>query len=67
VLCFERAEDAQHVWRILGERFKEFGLGVRASGGQSRPPPNALARKIAGVLFAMWRDKTNYSPLKGAV
>lgn len=27
----------------------------------------ALARKLAGVLFAMWRDKANYSPLKGAV
>jgi len=26
VLCFERAEDAQHVWNVLGERFKKFGL-----------------------------------------
>lgn len=23
----------------------------------------ALARKLAGVMFAMWRDQTNYSPL----
>lgn len=27
----------------------------------------ALARKLAGVLFALWRDKTTYSPLRGAM
>lgn len=27
----------------------------------------ALARKLAGILFAMWRDKTVYSPLKGSM
>lgn len=27
----------------------------------------ALARKLAGVMFAMWRDQTNYSPLSAAV
>lgn len=27
----------------------------------------ALARKMAGVMFALWRDQTNYSPLKGAM
>jgi transposase len=26
----------------------------------------ALARKMAGILFAMWRDGTNYDPLRGA-
>ncbi len=26
----------------------------------------ALARKLSGILFAMWRDKTNYSPLRGS-
>lgn len=26
VLCFERAEDAQRVWNVLGKRFKKFGL-----------------------------------------
>jgi transposase len=27
----------------------------------------ALARKMAGVLFALWRDSTNYNPLKAAL
>jgi transposase len=27
----------------------------------------ALARKLAGILFALWRDKTTYSPLRGAM
>jgi transposase len=27
----------------------------------------ALARKMATVMFALWRDKTNYCPLKAAV
>jgi transposase len=26
----------------------------------------ALARKLAGILFAMWRDKSNYNPLEGS-
>ena len=26
----------------------------------------ALARKMAGVLYALWRDGTNYNPLRGA-
>ena len=26
----------------------------------------ALARKLAGILFALWRDRTVYDPLKGA-
>jgi RNA-directed DNA polymerase len=26
VLCFEREEDAQRVWDLLGERFEQFGL-----------------------------------------
>ena len=28
VLCFEHADDAQQVWGVLGERFKEFGLAL---------------------------------------
>lgn len=27
----------------------------------------ALARKMAGVMFALWRDNTNYNPLKAAL
>lgn len=27
----------------------------------------ALARKMAGVMFAMWRDRTNYCPLRAAL
>ena len=27
----------------------------------------ALARKMAGVMFALWRDQTNYSPLQAAI
>lgn len=26
----------------------------------------ALARKLAGILFALWRDQSTYDPLKGA-
>jgi transposase len=26
----------------------------------------ALARKLAGILYAMWRDKKNYNPCRGA-
>jgi transposase len=26
----------------------------------------ALARKLAGILYAMWRDKTGYNPLRAA-
>ena len=26
----------------------------------------ALARKMAGVLFAIWRDGTSYAPSRGA-
>jgi hypothetical protein len=26
----------------------------------------ALARKLAGILFALWRDGTLYSPLENA-
>jgi transposase len=26
----------------------------------------ALARKLAGILYAMWRDKTNYQPARAA-
>lgn len=26
----------------------------------------ALARKLAGVLYAMWRDGTDYDPSRGA-
>jgi transposase len=27
----------------------------------------ALARKIAGILYAMWRDETDYNPARGAL
>jgi hypothetical protein len=27
----------------------------------------ALARKIAGILFALWRDGTSYQPRRAAV
>jgi len=41
VLCFERADDAQHVWNVLGERFKKFGLTLHPKKTRSFPfqPP----------------------------
>lgn len=47
VLCFERAEDAQHVWSILGERFKKFGLTLHPKKTRSFPfqPPRDGDRK----------------------
>ena len=47
VLCFERAEDAQHVWNILGERFKQFGLTLHPKKTRSFPfqPPRDGDRK----------------------
>lgn len=41
VLCFERADDAAHVWKILEERFKLFGLTLHPKKTRSfvfRPP-----------------------------
>jgi group II intron reverse transcriptase/maturase len=41
VLCFERADDAAHVWGILEERFKLFGLTLHPKKTRSfafRPP-----------------------------
>jgi len=41
VLCFEHEEDASHVWSILAERFKTFGLTLHPKKTRSfvfRPP-----------------------------
>jgi RNA-directed DNA polymerase len=37
VICFERADDAQRVWRVLGERFKKFGLSLHPKKTRSFP------------------------------
>jgi RNA-directed DNA polymerase len=37
VLCFERADDAQRVWSVLGERFKKFGLTLHPKKTRSFP------------------------------
>ena len=38
-------------------------VGVRQG---KRKAVVALARKLAGVLYAMWRDGTDYDPSRGA-
>jgi transposase len=56
VMCIVRSEHPMIAWaRRLAER---RGRPVAAV---------ALARKLAGILFAMWRDGTWYEPKRGAV
>jgi len=50
-----RPHDPMVKW--AGEVAKRRGRSIAAV---------ALARKIAGILFAMWRDGTSYNPAKGA-
>lgn len=56
VMCVIRSEHPMIQWaHRLAER---RGRPVAAV---------ALARKLAGILFAMWRDGTSYEPSRGAV
>jgi RNA-directed DNA polymerase len=52
VLCFEHADDAAYVWRILEERFKTFGLTLHPKKTRSfvfQPPRNG--GEGGGVTF----------------
>ncbi|MFQ5896603.1 MAG: IS110 family transposase [Nitrospinota bacterium] len=57
-------------WAILGGRKKpdtaplrEWAEGIRHRRGKQIAAV-ALARRLAGILYAMWRDRTEYDPDK---
>ncbi len=57
-------------WGILGRRTKpdtaplrEWAEGIRRRRGKQTAAV-ALARRLAGILYAMWRDQTAYDPVK---
>ena len=56
-------------WRILRSRgaqtaaLRAWALGIARRRGQ-RIAVVALARRVAGILYAMWRDGRAYEPAK---
>ncbi len=57
-------------WAILGRRknpdtapLREWAEGIRHRRGKQIAAV-ALARRLAGVLYAMWRNQTAYDPAK---
>ncbi len=60
----------QAAWAAMRTRPEDpmcqWALGIaRRRGGKIATI--ALARKLAGILYALWRDGTTYQPLRGAV
>lgn len=59
----------QAAWTILrtrpGDPMAQWTAKIAAKKGK-RTAVIALARKLAGILFAMWRDGSEYNPTKGA-
>lgn len=61
----------QAAWGILrshspeGQRLREWGAGVAARRG-GRVAAVAVARRLARILYAMWRDGTAFEPTSGA-
>jgi transposase len=59
----------QACWCILRHRSDEpiarWALEITKRGGK-RVAIIAMARKLAGILFAMWRDGTEYKPARAA-
>jgi group II intron reverse transcriptase/maturase len=54
VLCFERAEDAERVWRVLGKRFAKFGLTLHPKKTRSftfQPPRDGGGKGSASFDF----------------
>ena len=56
-------------WRILrsttpaGAALRRWGQGIAARRGQ-RIAAVAVARRLAGVMYAMWRDAQDYDAAK---
>jgi transposase len=64
--AYARAMLVEAAWCILrlreeGEPLKRWGQAIAARRGE-RIAVVALARRLAGVLWAMWRDGTVYEP-----
>lgn len=59
----------QAAWTILrtrpGDPMAQWASKIAVKKGK-RTAVIALARKLAGILFAMWRDASEYNPTKGA-
>jgi len=59
----------QAAWTILrtrpGDPMAQWASKIAAKKGK-KTAVIALARKLAGILFAMWRDASEYNPTKGA-
>lgn len=59
----------QAAWTILrtraGDPMAQWASKVAARKGK-KPAVIALARKLAGIMFAIWRDASEYNPTKGA-
>ena len=59
----------QAAWTVMrtraGDPMAQWADGIRIRKGR-RTAVVALARKIAGIMFAIWRDGTEYNPTKGA-
>lgn len=51
-----RPDDPMVVWSVEVEKRRGKKIAVVA-----------LARKIAGILFALWRDQSEYDPVRGAM
>lgn len=62
-----RALLVQGAWSVLrapsSDPLKVWGEQLRARRG-SKVAVVAIARKLAGVLWAMWRDERDYNPIK---
>ena len=49
-------------WRNQkNEALHDWAMGIAARRGKARACV-ALARKMAGILYAMWRDGTEFDP-----
>lgn len=59
----------QAAWTAMrtrpGDPMSQWAMGVLGRKGK-RTAIVALARKLAGIMFAVWRDATEYNPTKGA-
>lgn len=59
----------QAAWSVLrtrqGDPMGQWALGVASRRGK-RTAVVALARKLAGIMFAIWRDGTEYNPTRGS-
>jgi transposase len=59
----------QAAWTVLrcraGDPMAQWAEQIAARKGK-KPAVIALARKLAGIMFAIWRDGSEYNPTKGA-